>query len=365
MGQQLVCYSDSVDPYATLGVAPDASSDEIKQAFRRLAREHHPDRNPGDPQAEKRFQEINAAYQLLGDPQRRAAFEQQRRTPGGFTDVSFEDLFGDLFRGATSGRSASAQGPVRDVARPVELTFEEAALGCSKTVEYERLDHCESCGGDGAEPGSRSTTCTACGGSGVVSVRAAPFFSMSAERECPRCDGRGVHVDQPCRHCSGRGVSRRRRRVEVSVPPGIEHGARQTIAGAGNRRRRGEPPGDLELTVLVGAHPDFSREGDDVLSEVEVPFTRAALGGAVEVRTLHGAAQLEIPPGTQAGSTLKLRDQGVPHRFRRGRGDHRFRVKVTLPRQTSPRARELIGEFELAQQEPEDGVLSRLKSWLS
>ncbi len=371
-----------MDPYAILGVSRDASPDEIKQAFRRLAREHHPDRNPDDDGAKKRFQEINSAYQLLSDPKNRAHFDRFGAEPaarpagardgfggfgrgGGFSGgVNFEDLFGDFFRGAGFSSSSSRHQAVsRDVERVVELSFEEAALGCTKTVEYERYDLCDSCGGDGAKAGSHPSPCKTCGGRGKVTMTTIGIFSVAAERPCPSCDGRGTSVQTPCDRCAGKGVYSRKRRVEVTVPPGIEHGAKQTVSRAGNRMNRAQPAGDLELLISVTRHAAFRREGDDVLSELQVPFSTAALGGKLSVRTLHGETELDVPAGTQPGAWLRLREQGVPHRFRRGRGDHRFRVKVTLPENLSPRAEQLIKELDQTLKEQDASVFSRIKDW--
>jgi molecular chaperone DnaJ len=307
-----------VDPYATLGVSRDASPEEIKQAFRRLAREHHPDRNPNDPRAQQRFQEINAAYQLLSDPVKRRRFDSfgsERPGPnvsGGVYD--FSDLFSEFFNQFMRRPAAS-----RDLQRVLELSFEEAALGCTKSFEYQRLDVCEACQGTGQ-----------------------------------------------CSHCRGVGLSARTRRLEVTIPPGMESGASQTIPQAGNLSPGARTAGDLELVIKIRPHPEFTREGDDVLSEVNVPFTVAALGGQCTVATLHGPVSLEIPAGTQPGSVLHMKEQGVPHRFRRGRGEHRFHVRITVPRTLTGRARTLLEQFEEAlSKEAESSMIDRVKGWFS
>ncbi len=357
------------DPYTVLGVSRGASADEIKQAFRRLAKEHHPDRNSGDETAKERFQELNAAYQILNDPKRRARFDRfgadaERPGGGGAASGGIEDWLSEILRGGGFGGAGSvATGDLRET---VELSFEEAALGCKKELSYERVDLCERCAGDGAEPGTRADVCDTCGGHGRVRLGAMGWISLGMDRQCPRCHGTGHIAVTPCRSCGGKGLSVRRRSIEVTIPPGIENGAAQVVTGAGSRVSAQTPPGDLELVIAVRPHREFQREGDDVLSQISISFVMAALGGEVTVPTLKGEEPLRIPAGTQAGDVLELRGKGIPHRFRPGAGRHLCRVKIEVPRQLSPEARRLVQEFdEVVSSHAEAGVFERLKSFFS
>lgn len=315
--------SDVRDPYDVLGVPRTATESEIRDAFRRLAREHHPDKNPGDEDAQRRFQEVNSAYQVLSDPARRARYDRMGdQSRNGFAgrgpapDMgSLEDLLRDLF-----GGFVGAQVDRGDLQAVVELSFEEAVHGCTKTVRYQR-----------------SELCSACSGQGRLGLT-----------RCGACAGRGMLVQQ--------------REVEVTVPAGIESGAAQTVPGGGNRTRPGRPPGDLELLIRVRPDPRFRREGDDVYSELTVPFHVCAVGGVSEVETVHGKERLEVPAGTQHGDSLRLRGRGVPHRFRSGNGDHYVKVRVSVPQVRTERARSLLAEYEAATQR-QDGLLDKVRSW--
>jgi len=355
------------DPYQVLGVSRDASGDEIKAAFRRLAREHHPDRNPGDDSAKERFQEINAAYQLLSDPDRRARFDRMGTDgpaagAGGFAG-GIEDWLSEILSGGFATASPPVSGDLREV---LELEFVEAALGCRRTLSYERADVCQHCGGDGAERGARSVSCDTCGGAGRVRLGSLGWISLGMDRICPRCQGTGSIPSVRCSACDGRGLSVRRRNIEVTIPPGIEPGAAQTIVGGGSRVSPRGPAGDLELVIHVKPHARFRREGDDVLSDVEVAFTRAALGTEVEVETLHGMVTLKVPAGTQPGTVLPIRGKGVPHRFRSGAGDQLCRIKVRVPDGTKPQIERLIRQFDDELSNPSEvGLLGKLKELFS
>jgi molecular chaperone DnaJ len=289
-----------------------------------LAREHHPDRNPEDGQAQQRFQEINAAYQILSDPRRRARLDQLGDTsrngsgPTGAPDLSgLQDLLRDLFGGFAAPRVDRG-----DLEAVVEITFEEVALGCTKTLRYERRDTCADCDGSGRAPTGK------------------------------------------CSGCSGSGLTSRVREVAVNVPAGIEDGASQTVRGGGNRARRQGPPGDLELMIRVAADPRFSRQGDDVHSRVEIPFSVCASGGTVQVTTVYGNEPIDVPPGTGHGDEVRLRGRGMPHRFRSGQGDHFAEVVMQIPRATSERARELVHEYAAAS-EHESGLFDKVRSWFA
>lgn len=356
------------DPYEVLGVARNASDAEIKTAFRRLAALHHPDKNPGDPEAQNRFKELNQAHQILSDPQKRAALDRygtEAFRPGGstgpgFTDFGgFEDLFGDLL-GAFGFRS----GERSNVRKTLELSFEEAANGCEKQITYERVDLCGQCSGRGAEPGTRSETCGSCGGRGRVRVQQA-LFPIAVERPCPRCRGSGQIPSVPCSRCQGAGLARAQRRLQIDIPSGIESGSVRVVDGGGNRARPDRAPGDLELAVEVKPHPLFRRVGDDVVCRLAVSFSQAALGGEVECPTLDGPVRLRVPPATQVGSVLRIRGKGIAHRVRSGRGDQLVEVSVDVPTQLSHRARQLLEELghELGEsvQPQEPSFIEKLK----
>lgn len=357
------------DPYSALGVSKDASAEEIRSAFRRLARKYHPDHNPGDSAAAERFQEINAAHQLLADPSKRRAYDQRGANWEGNSSPPFEGAgFGgfpggldELFRQAFGGkRDPAARG---DLSRTVTVSFEEAALGCKKNIEYDRVLACKDCGGRGGRPNTAMRRCNDCAGSGRVSSQAGGFLAAAMSRPCPTCIGRGAVPDQPCGRCDGRGLMEEHRTITVSLPPGIEDGAAQALAGAGTCPAPGAQPGDLELIVGVEPHATLRREGDDVYSDLELPFALAALGGELKVTTLHGEATLKVPSGSQSGQQLKLKAKGIPHRFRSGMGDHVFNLHLTIPTDLSDHAKAMVRDFEqaLAQTE-QDGLMGRLRA---
>lgn len=337
------------DPYDVLGVDRGATQADIRSAFRRLASEHHPDKNQNDPNAQQRFTEINAAYQILSDDQRRAAFDRfgpaafERGGSGpDFVDLGslgLDGLFGDLL-GALGIRT----GDRGDMRQKLSLTFEEAVLGCTKEVSYQRLDRCERCSGQGGEPGSRVDSCRACGGRGKVRFQQG-VLPLAIERPCSSCRGSGRIPTVPCTECAGRGLSKTSRTLEVTIPAGIEHGATRLIEGAGNRARPEKPAGDLELEIQVQPHPFFRREGDDIVCSVPVTFAVAALGGEVNVPSLAGKLKIRVPPSTQPGSVLRIKGKGAPHRYRAGRGDQLIEIAVEVPTKLSPRAEELIQEL--------------------
>lgn len=361
-----LCYAPRVrDPYAVLGLERNASAEDVKRAFRRLAREHHPDCNPDNPQAHERFQELNAAYQVLSDPERRARYDRlgdigsgaPSAGPGG---VALDELLGELFGAFT--RRPSRSGDMRHV---VELTFEQAALGCQKRVSYTRVDVCSECRGSCAAPGSAVEACRDCGGRGRVAVVANGWLAVKAERPCPRCQGSGRVPKVRCPGCGGNGLQPQTRELDITIPAGIEAGASQLIAQGGSRLLPTDRPGDLEIVIQVQAHARFRRDGDDVFADVDVPYVTAALGGELEVETLHGPQRIRVPEGTLADAEVRLRGQGVPHRFRSGAGDHVARVKLRVPGQLSQRARELITQFEEAVGSYEDAsLLGKLRGFL-
>jgi molecular chaperone DnaJ len=346
------------DPYQVLGVSKTATPDEIKAAFRRLAREHHPDRNPGDPDAQRRFQEINAAHQMLSNSERRAQFDA-RANAGPFGGV--EDWLSEILKAGFGGPGATSV----DLEERIELTFEEAALGCTRQVTYERSELCSDCSGTGAEPGTKTRTCVECGGAGRVRLSALGWLQLGLDKVCNACRGTGHVPERSCARCAGAGLVSARRTITVNIPAGVEHGTSQTVIGAGSRTAPSTPAGDLELVIEVLAHPTFTRDADDVQSDVSVPFFVAVKGGEVQVATLRGDAKLRVPPGTAHGEILRLKGQGVPHRFRSGAGDHLCRVKLRIPVASTARSRELISELEQELAQSPSGVFDRLKELFS
>lgn len=337
------------DPYEVLGVSKSATPEEVKSAFRKLASQHHPDRNPGDPHAHDRFKTINAAYQILSDPQRRAAYDRYGSTAepgspfqGGF-NVDFaniEDLFGSLF-GAFGFQRGGARGDLR---KEVTLTFQEAAFGAQKKITYQRAVSCNECRGSGARAGgSRPETCTTCGGRGRIRFTQG-LLGLVGERPCTHCNGRGHVVTDPCTGCRGVGIVAADNTLDVTVPAGLEDGATTLVEGAGNVVRAGRAAGDLELVFHVEAHPFFKRIKDDVVCTVPISFTVAALGGEVEVPTLEGKARVRVPQGTQHGAVLRLKNKGIPRRTG-GRGDQRIEVLLEVPTKLSERQRALLEEL--------------------
>lgn len=331
------------DPYQILGVERGASDDELKRAFKRLAARHHPDRNPDDPAAQERFSEVNAAYQMLSDPKKRAMYDRFGSAAfaqgGGDVSVGIDDIFGDIL--SAFGIKSGDKGHIR---KKVKLEFTEAALGCTKEIEYQRLDSCDRCHGRGGEPNTPVDVCSACNGRGKVRYQQG-ILPLAIERACSSCAGRGSIPASPCGECKGKGVVTRRRTLEVTIPEGVEAGASRVIEGAGNRLGPTGPAGDLELVIDVASHPFFRREGDDLICAVPISFAQAALGGEIDVPTLEGKVKMRVPPATQPGQVLRIRGKGVPHRVRTGRGDQLVEVSVEVPTELNEKARQLIEEL--------------------
>lgn len=343
------------DYYEVLGVSKTASKDELKVAFRRLARQYHPDVN-SDPEAEEQFKEINEAYAVLSDDQRRAAYDRYGHagvrgangTPGfGVEFTDFADIFGDLFGFGGFGRSArqSRTAPRRgaDLQYKVELTFKEAVFGVEKEIELTRDETCDVCHGSGAEPGTSPSRCPTCNGTGEVrQVRQTFLGSMVQVSTCPTCHGSGKVISTPCNACSGRGYVRKTRQKFVKIPAGVDSGTQIRLSGEGQPGANGGPNGDLYIIIKVKKHKYFRRRDYDILMDLNVNIAQATLGAEVEVPTVDGPAILRIPPGTQPGKVLRMRGKGVPKLRGSGRGDQLVVININIPNHVTDEQRELF-----------------------
>ena len=341
------------DPYEVLRVQRDASEQQIKKAFRQMARELHPDVNAHDPDAEEKFKEAAEAYEILSDPERRATYDRYGHDglrSGGYAPNfdgfgSIGDLFDAFFGGGTSGRGGPAAGA--DIAVAVEIDLIEAADGVTMEVTYEAVDRCEHCHGNGAEPGTPIETCERCGGSGQLQAATrTPFGQMVRTMACDVCHGDGRVPTQPCRDCRGRGRVSGRRKLDVEVPAGISDGQRIRLTRRGHAGEMGASAGDLYVLVRVREDERFVREGDHLITAVDVPAPVAALGGTLEVAALEGSVSIELPAGTQPGDALTVRGHGMPSLGRGRRGDLRVVVNVVIPRRLTEEQRELLEQLK-------------------
>ncbi len=345
-------------PYDVLGVPKGASADEIKKAYRKLAREYHPDRNPGDEAAEDRFKEVQGAYDLLSDPEKRKQYDTFGSTngrggfPGGnvnFGDFNIDDLgdIGDLFgglfgRGRAGGRASRAQRG-SDVEVEVNLSFEDSLKGVETKIPVTLETACSECHGSGAKPGTAPKICPECNGRGVV-AESQGFFALS--QPCPRCRGNGTVIEDPCPRCGGSGRERRTKRYTVKIPPGVKDGTRIRLKGKGEAGFAGGEAGDLYVVTRVQPSKLYERRGDDLVVEVPVTFSEAALGATVEVPTPDGPVSVKVKPGTQDGTLLRVKGKGAPKLKGSGRGDLLARVRVTVPKKLKKRERELLEELQ-------------------
>ena len=363
------------DPYEVLGVGRDAGDAEIKKAFRRLARELHPDVNPDDPAAEGRFKEAAEAYEIVSDPERRATYDRyghEGLRSGGW-EPNFDGFgsLGDLF-GALFGQSGGQRGPAggSDVASALELTLEEAAAGGSFEVAYEVIDRCEHCRGNGAEPGTPIETCERCGGAGrLQAVTRTPFGQMMRTIECDVCGGDGRVPEQPCGVCAGEGSVREARTLHVDIPAGIADGQRIRLGGRGHAGARGGPNGDLYVVVRVREDERFLRDAEDLITVVDVAAPLAALGTTIQVPTLDGDVPVDVPAGTQPGETILLRGRGMPPLGRGRTGDLRVVVNVAIPRRLTSEQRDLLerlsGTLTEDNLRSDEGMFAKIKRALA
>jgi molecular chaperone DnaJ len=343
------------DYYEVLGVPRDATDEQIKKAFRRLAFEYHPDRNREDG-AEEKFKEVNEAYEVLSDANKRAAYD--RFGHGGADGLfgrgfegfdfgsfgGFGDIFEAFFGGAGTSRQTSRDGA--DLRCKAAISFEEAALGCEKEIELTRTEVCATCHGTGSNPGSQPKRCPGCDGTGSVRrVQRSLFGQFINTAVCSQCGGEGRIITDPCRECKGTGTQKRKRRIVVRVPAGVDDGNSIRLSGEGEAGWRGGSPGDLYVVLSVGRHRFFHREGDNVIFELPINFAQAALGDEVEVPTLYGASKLKIPAGSQAGEIFRLKDRGVPHLHGGRRGDQLVKLFVVTPESLTKEQRRLFEEL--------------------
>ena len=351
------------DYYEVLGLQKGASEEEIKKAYRKLAKQYHPDLHPGDKEAEAKFKEVHEAAQVLGDPEKRAKYDQFGHAAfdpsqgfGGFGDI-FGDL-GDIF--GFGGGSSQRSGPRRgeSLRASVSISFEEAAFGCKKEISVSKVEQCPDCHGTGCAPGTTPEICPDCRGTGSVrTTQRTPFGMVQSQGPCPKCGGTGKLIHQPCQTCKGKANVRRNRKLNVNIPAGIDDGQTISMKGQGNAGRDGGPAGDLLVTVSVRPHESFERDGSSVLSAADISFAQAALGADIEVPTLDGKVKLTIPEGTQPGSVFRLRGKGIPYLRGSGRGDQYVTVNIAVPKGLSGSQKEALRAYAKAMGEsvPESG----------
>ena len=352
------------DYYEVLGVSKGASEEEIKKAYKKLARKYHPDMNPGDKEAEEKFKEVNEANEVLSDPEKKARYDQfgfagvdpnygagaggGAYGAGGFDFGDLGDIFGSFFGGGFGGTRANPNAPQRgeSLRTSVTISFEEAAFGCEKEISIERVEQCDTCRGTGCEKGTTAEVCPDCRGTGMVQQRRqTPLGFMSTSAPCGRCGGKGRIIHQPCKACYGSGQLRRRKTLKVTIPAGIDNGQTISLRGQGNAGRNGGPAGDLLIVIAVRPHEIFRREGTSVLCEAPITFTQAVLGAELEIPTIDGKVKYSIPEGTQSGTTFRLKGKGIPGLNGRARGDQYVTVYIETPRNLNREQKEALRKF--------------------
>ena len=352
------------DYYEVLGVSRGASEDEIKKAYKKMARKYHPDLNPGDKTAEEKFKEVNEAYEVLSDADKKARYDQYGHAGvdpnfgaggfGGGFDGSFDfgdlgDIFGSFFGGGFGGgRRTNPNAPQRgeSIRMSIAISFEEAAFGCEKAVTVERYETCDTCHGNGCAPGTSPEVCPDCHGTGTVQVRRqTPMGVFATSSPCPKCGGKGRIIHQPCKDCRGSGMVRKKKTIQASIPAGIDNGQTISIRGQGNAGKNGGPAGDLLITITVRPHELFRREGTSVLCEAPITFTQAVLGAELEIPTIDGKVKYTLPEGTQSGTTFRLKGKGITSINGRGRGDQYVTVYIETPKNLNKEQKEALKKF--------------------
>ena len=356
--------ADKRDYYDVLGVAKSASDDEIKKAHRKLAKKYHPDLNRDNPEAAEKFKELNEAYEVLSDKDKRARYDQFGFAGvdpnygagqgggfgggfGGFDMGDLGDIFGSFFGGGSSRSRRNAPQRGETIQQRVMLSFEEAAFGCEKEITINRTERCEECEGTGAEKGSSAETCSNCHGSGVVTqTQRTPLGMFQTQAACPNCRGTGKIIRKPCKKCSGTGKTRNSRTLKVKIPAGIDDGQSIQLRGQGNVGSNGGPSGDIIVTIGIRPHPIFTRDGNNVICEIPISFPQAALGDTLQVPTIDGKVEYTIPEGTQTGTVFRLRGKGIQNVNGRGRGDQYVRVNIEVPTRLTEHQKKLLRDFE-------------------
>ena len=349
------------DYYEVLGLNKSASDDEIKKSYRKLAKKYHPDMNPGDKQAEENFKEVNEAYAVLSDPEKKSKYDQFGHSAfdpsmggggfggAGFGGFDFGDIFGSMFGGGFGSSSSSRRnGPMRgdDLQYRLTITFEEAAFGCKKDISYGRVEKCSECGGSGAAKGTSPETCPTCGGRGHVSVsQRTPFGVFQSTQTCDSCRGTGKIVKTPCKNCNAKGYVKIQKKLTVTIPAGIDNGETMRVSGQGNDGRNGGQAGDLYITVGVRPHQIFERSGTTLLCEVPLTFVEATLGAEIDVPTLTGSVKYNIPEGTQTGTRFTIRGEGLPSVRSGKKGDLVFEVGVEIPKNLTEKQKNILRSF--------------------
>ena len=371
------------DYYEVLGVSKTATQDELKKAYRKLARKYHPDLNKDNPEAAEKFKECNEAYSVLSDEQKRAQYDQFGHAAfenggmgggpgaggfggfGGFGGSGMEDIFDMFFGGQGRGGRSTNAGPQRgaDLRFDLEISFEEAAFGLEKEISLNRAERCEHCHGDGAEPGSKVETCPECNGSGYVRYTQNTMFGqMVNERPCSRCHGEGKIISNPCKKCHGSGTVKKAKKLKVKIPAGVDNGSRLRVAGEGEAGVKGGPSGDLYVYLYVKEHKFFERDGTTVLCEVPINIVQATLGAEIKVPTLDGQVIMKVPEGTQPGKVMRIKGKGIPSLRGGARGDQLVRIKVVVPTKLSDKQKDALQKFaDIC----EDNINPEEKSFLS
>ena len=371
------------DYYELLGVARSASAEEVKKAYRKKAIQFHPDKNPGNAEAEAKFKQCAEAYEVLSNPEKRKAYDQFGHAgvgqggpggPGGFGGAGagfggfeyiFGDIFGEVFGGGRGGRGGSRATRGSDLRYNMKVSFEEAAFGCEKEITIPRESNCKTCQGTGAKPGTSPEVCGGCGGSGEIRFQQG-FFTLS--KTCPQCNGAGSMIKNKCTDCRGQGKKSENVKISVKVPAGINVGQKLKLRSEGEAGARGGPAGDLYVVIDIASHPFFERNGDDVYCEVPVSFTQAALGAEIDTPTLGGTVKLNIPAGTQSNKRFRLKGKGIASLSGRGRGDQYVQVQVEVPSKLTDKQRDLLEEFASLSGEsyPESqSFVKKMKDWFS